>query len=100
MVIVVSVKVGKILDVIFFVEKDVLIIDVIDVSDVIGLWINVDVIECLMLLGCEDEIVWFFKESLVEYVGEIRYEEFLGRIDGVRFDIVVLFLLFEWFDEI
>lgn len=92
MVIVASVKVGKTSDVIFSAEKDVLITDVIDVSDVIGLWINVDAIERPTLSGCEDETVRFSKESPVEYVGETRYEELLGRTDGVRSDTVALLL--------
>lgn len=92
MVIVASVKVGKTSDVIFSAEKDVLITDVIDVSDVIALWINVEALEPPTLSGCEDETVRFSKESPVAYVEETRYEELLGRTDGVRSDTVALLL--------
>ena len=94
MVIVDSVKVGKISDVIFSAEKDVLIIDVIDVNDVNDFWVNVDVLERPLLS------VRFSKGNPVEYVEETRYEEIVGRTDGVRSDTVAMLLSSDEFDEI
>lgn len=97
MVIVASVKVGKTWDVIFSGEKDVLIIDVGDEN---GFWINVDALEPPKLSGCENETVRFSKRSPVEYVEETRYEELLGRTDGVRSDTVAMLLSSDGVDEI
>lgn len=100
MVTVDSVNVGMKSDVIFSAEKDVLNIGVIDVNDVQGLLINVAVTEPSLLSGWENETVQFFKGGPVECVEETRYEELVGRTDGVRSDTVAMLLSSGDFDEI